>query len=113
MDYVLVGLGGAFGSIARYSLGKIISEKTKTKFPFGTFVINITGAFLLGIVSSISISINWYVLLADGFLGAYTTFSTFMYEGFSLFDNNKLNAYVYIMGSLVLGIIGFLMGSSI
>ncbi|ERI92527.1 protein CrcB [Clostridiales bacterium oral taxon 876 str. F0540] len=114
MNYLLVGIGGAFGSITRYSLGRFISSKTKSKFPFGTFFINITGAFLLGILSSSGAGSSVYSLLGDGFLGAYTTFSTFMYEGFNLFqDNKKLNAFIYILGSLIIGIIGFMLGALI
>lgn len=114
MEYVLVGFGGALGSIVRYSLGKFVSERTKTKFSFGTFIINITGAMLLGIVSSAGVGSSWYLFLADGFLGAYTTFSTFMYEGFNLLQHKKkLNAFIYILGSLILGILGFIIGSKI
>jgi len=114
MDYVLIGIGGACGSIVRYQLGRIISEKSKARFPWGTFIINITGALLLGFLSSIGAGINLSHLLADGFLGAYTTFSTFMYEGFNLFqDKEKLNAYIYILGSLILGVIGYALGASI
>lgn len=114
MDYILVGIGGACGSIARYQLGKVISEKSKARFPWGTFIINVTGALLLGFVSSIGVSTNILHLLADGFLGAYTTFSTFMYEGFNLFkDNEKLNAFMYILGSLILGITCYALGSKI
>lgn len=110
MNFILVGVGGALGSIARYSLGKVISEKSKSWFPLGTFVINITGALLLGVLSSRGSS-DMYLLLGDGFLGAYTTFSTFMYEGFNLFqDNKKLNAIIYILISLIFGIIGFSLG---
>lgn len=112
MQYVLVGIGGAFGSLARYSLGKLIAERIKTRFPLGTFIINITGALLLGLVSSVVSNGSWYHLLADGFLGAYTTFSTFMYEGFNLFQGkSKLNSIVYIMGSIILGLIGFVIGT--
>lgn len=111
MNFVFVGIGGAFGSLARYQLGKVISQKSATTFPVGTFIINITGAILLGMVSSLDISKNMYLLLGDGFLGAYTTFSTFMYEGFNLFqENEKLNAFIYILGSLILGIIGYILG---
>jgi len=114
MAYVLVGLGGALGSVVRYSLGKFISRKLKGKFPYGTFIINITGAFLLGAVSSVAAGTNWYVFLAEGFLGAYTTFSTFMYEGFNLFlDKEKLNAITYIIISLILGLLGFELGNRI
>lgn len=111
MQYLIVGFGGIFGSIVRFALGKAIKEKTNTTFPIGTFLINITGAILLGLVNSLGVSSSLYLLLADGFLGAYTTFSTFMYDGFTLFqENEKLNAITYILGSLFLGIIGFIIG---
>jgi CrcB protein len=106
-----VGIGGIFGGLARFQLSKVISQKSTSVFPFGTFIINITGALLLGIVSSLKVSNNAYLLLGDGFLGAYTTFSTFMYEGFNLFqENEKLNAFVYVTVSLLLGIIGYVAG---
>jgi CrcB protein len=92
-------------------LGKLISEHAKGSFPVGTFLINITGAFLLGIVSGFTPSGTWYLLFGDGFLGAYTTFSTFMYEGFHLFEGKKvLNAMCYIAGSLLIGMVGYILG---
>lgn len=111
MNLLLVGIGGALGSIVRFQFGKIISRKSNRTLPLGTFIINITGALLLGILTSIDAGNNAYLLLGDGFLGAYTTFSTFMYEGFNLFrENEKLNAFTYIFGSLLLGIIGYFAG---
>jgi CrcB protein len=111
MDLIYVGIGGALGSLTRYKLGRLITEKSNTTFPIGTFIVNITGAILLGLLSCLEAKGNVYLLLGDGFLGAYTTFSTFMYEGFSLFqENEKLNAFIYIAGSLFLGIIGFVCG---
>ncbi len=111
MDIVLVGLGGAFGAVCRFQFGKIISQRQNTAFPIGTFTINITGALLLGIITSVNAGNNIYLLLGDGFLGAYTTFSTFMYEGFNLFQGKeKLNAFIYISSSLIFGIIGFMAG---
>ena len=114
MTYVLVAVGGTAGSIVRYSLGKFISEKSNISFPIGTFIINITGAILLGIVFSIGLSSNILLLLGEGFLGAYTTFSTFMYEGFNLFqEKEKLNAFIYILCSLILGTLGYAAGIKI
>lgn len=114
MSYILVGIGGALGSITRFVLGKYISEHSKTVFPRGTFVINITGALLLGIMVTFKSHNNAYMLIGNGFLGAYTTFSTFMYEGFNLFEQmGKLNAFKYIFSSLLLGILGFLIGTGI
>ncbi|MHC1720029.1 MAG: fluoride efflux transporter CrcB [Clostridiaceae bacterium] len=111
MDYLLVAVGGAFGSITRFVIGRRITEKSRTNFPIGTFLINISGAFLLGVVSSFGLNSNISMFIGTGFLGAFTTFSTFMYEGFNLFqDNEKLNALGYIFGSLILGIIGFVVG---
>lgn len=114
LEYILVGAGGAFGSIIRYTLGKYVSGHTKSEFPAGTFFINITGALLLGILTGAQINKSLYLFFGDGFLGAYTTFSTFMYEGFNLFQNReKLNAFIYILGSLFIGIIGFAIGLKI
>lgn len=112
MHYIIAGIGGVFGSITRYKLGKAISERSNSVFPLGTFLINISGAFLLGIVSNIDLSSSLYFLLGDGFLGAYTTFSTFMYEGFNLFQENALlNAISYIGLSVILGIIFYALGA--
>lgn len=114
MEYFIVGIGGIFGSIARYGLGKYISERSKADIPIGTLIINVSGAILLGVVSMIYKDGKLYLLLAEGFLGAYTTFSTFMYEGFNLFKENEIeNAAFYIFITLLLGIIGYIMGMRI
>lgn len=111
MNFLAVGFGGMLGSLTRYGLGKFITRKSKSSFYWGTFIINISGAFLLGIVNSLNLDKVLLLLLADGFLGAYTTFSTFMYEGFHLFkDNHKLNAVIYILASLLLGLAGYFAG---
>ncbi len=112
MSLIFVGVGGVLGSITRYYLGKVITQRSKhTLFPIGTFIINLSGAMLLGFVTGVDVSRNVYMLIADGFLGAYTTFSTFMYEGFNLFqDNEKKNAVAYIFVTLIMGIIGYMIG---
>jgi CrcB protein len=110
MEILWVGLGGAAGSLARYVIGREISAKTKNTFPWGTLAVNISGALLLGIVLSLNVPRNAALLLADGFLGAYTTFSTFMYEGFHLFRSSRANASAYIAGSFVLGMAFFAAG---
>jgi CrcB protein len=112
MEILLVGLGGAAGSLARYALGRAISNRTVSAFPWGTLAVNVSGALLLGIVIGFDVPHNVALLLADGFLGAYTTFSTFMYEGFHLFRSNRVNAMVYIVGSLLLGLAFFALGYS-
>lgn len=111
MEYLIVGIGGFFGSITRYGLGKYISERSDADIPVGTLIINVSGALLLGVVSMLYKDGKLYLLMAEGFLGAYTTFSTFMYEGFNLFqDNEKKNAILYIIGTLFIGILGYILG---
>ncbi|HYE83977.1 MAG TPA: fluoride efflux transporter CrcB [Clostridia bacterium] len=112
MKYFIVGVGGMLGGITRYALGKWISERCTGIIPIGTLLINISGAFLLGIVSSMYLSKeNLYLLLAEGYLGAYTTFSTFMYEGYNLYrEDERKSAVIYILGTLLLGMIGFITG---
>lgn len=108
---LLVGIGGISGSLTRYALGRLLTGRS-ARFPVGTYVINITGAFLLGLISITLAGTSIYYLLAVGFLGAYTTFSTFMYEGFRLIeDKRSLNAAIYIVSSIVLGAISFTIGA--
>lgn len=114
LNLLWVGVGGVFGGLCRFQLGKVVSEKANTAFPIGTFLINISGALLLGLLTGIEPGNKIYLLLGDGFCGAYTTFSTFMYEGFNLFqESEKLNAFLYVLGTLLLGVIGYVCGWAI
>ena len=114
MELVLIGIGGAAGSVARYSIGKWMAQRGSGAFPWGTFFVNVTGAVLLGFVIGLKPGESMGFLLAEGFLGAYTTFSTFMYEGFELFrDNEKKNAVFYILFSLAVGIAGYFAGAAL
>ncbi len=85
--YLWVGIGGFAGAIARYALGVWIYDRLGTRFPYGTFVINITGCFLIGVIltvldSRVGVPPAWRLAIPIGFIGAYTTFSTFEYETF-------------------------------
>src|SRR5665647_399229 len=114
MGYFIVGFGGALGSVTRFAIGRRLSETSNSWMPAGTFFVNISGAILLGVISTIGLDGNMYLLLGEGFLGAYTTFSTFMYEGFNLFkEDEKKNACTYIIGTFIFGIIGFIIGIEI
>jgi len=114
MEIVLIGIGGAAGSVIRYTIGKWIAQRSSGNFPWGTFFVNATGAVLLGLVIGMRPGTAAGFLLAEGFLGAYTTFSTFMFEGFELFrGNEKKNAVFYILFSLAVGAAGYFAGSAL
>jgi len=110
-EFLLVGAGGALGALARFGLGRMITSRSRVKFPLGTFAVNLSGALLLGLLTSLGAGGSTYLILGEGFLGAYTTFSTLMYEGFGLFADKKRDSAAYIIGSLILGILGFFAGT--
>ena len=101
MEYVFVGLGGVFGALTRYGIGKWVGQRWKGDFPLATFGINITGSFVLGILYIVFLnaggSVLWIKNLSTtGFLGAYTTYSTFSYEIINLIeDGEKITAAKY------------------
>lgn len=107
--YLVVAVGGALGAMARYWLGSVIGQALPSRFPYGTVVINITGCFIIGFFltlasEKINISPNWRLAVAVGFVGAYTTFSTFEYETFKLVETGSgLSALMNVIVSLVLG----------
>jgi len=85
VKYVMIGVGGFVGAIARFVIGSYVGNKLGTRFPYGTFVINCSGSFLIGLILTLLTEkthwdANWRYLIPIGFIGAYTTFSTFEYE---------------------------------
>jgi fluoride exporter len=118
-----VGLGGFLGANARYLLGGFISDRWGVGFPLGTFVINVSGSFILGFFMAYAQDRPWLepsarLLFAVGFVGAYTTFSTFEYETMRLLQQREiLLAMVNIFGSLLSGMVavfaGFMLGELI
>lgn len=110
-NILLVGAGGAVGSIARYLCQKYISEGHPHAFPFGTFVVNITGCFIIGLLFGLVekgqlLNPEWRLLLITGFCGGYTTFSSFAAENIQLLKDGHLAYFsLYTAGSVVLGII--------
>jgi len=103
---IIVGLGGAIGSIARWSIYELIPSNPQTEIPWGTISVNLLGAFLLGIIMAISIihSINSDITLffTMGILGGFTTMSTFGFETFTMLEsNNTSSATIYILLNLL------------
>ncbi|MBF0487840.1 MAG: fluoride efflux transporter CrcB [Nitrospirae bacterium] len=118
-DYLLIGIGGAVGAIARYALAFWIIGKWGRVFPLGTFVINVSGSFLIGFVMSILAARNiidpqWRLLIVVGFLGGYTTFSAFEFEtGTLLKQGESLAAMLYVALSVIVGFIALRIGDAL
>jgi len=113
---LIVGAGGFAGAVARYALGLWIGQRWGRSFPLGTFVINVSGSFLIGflmplLTERILANPQWRMLLVVGFLGAYTTFSTFEYEtGALLKDGEWLFASMNVILSVFVGFLALKLG---
>jgi len=113
---LVVGIGGALGAIARYLINISPLANLFEKFPFPTFFINITGSFLIGFLlilftDKFAINDNLRLAIIVGFLGAFTTFSTFELEIWELIKENQFpTAFLYLFLSVVVGFIGVLSG---
>ncbi len=109
--YLLIALGGAAGSIARYWVGSTVSGRIGAKFPYGTFVINITACVIIGFALTFlskraDLSPAWRYLIPIGFVGAYSTFSTYEWETLSTLRSGAFFlAALYAFGSLLLGLV--------
>jgi CrcB protein len=115
--YLVVLAGAGLGGLARYVAGTWIMAKYGGRFPLGTFVINITGAFLIGVLMTLLTERfqphpNWRLFLVVGILGGYTTFSSFEYETYqAVRDGERWLGLVYVGGSVMLGYLGVWLGS--
>ena len=110
-----IGLGSCLGGISRYLLWQFVQNKFLSTFPYGTLSVNLIGCFLIGIVFALgergSISIEWRFFLATGFLGGFTTFSSFSNEATGLLRSGQLvQAFTYILGSVVIGLLATFVG---
>ncbi|HTA50599.1 MAG TPA: fluoride efflux transporter CrcB [Verrucomicrobiae bacterium] len=109
LKYLMVGIGGGLGSILRFWLGSYIGTRMGTRFPYGTFVINITGSFLIGVVFAFLTartqwSPNWRYLIPIGFIGGYTTFSSFEYETLQTIRDGQIGlGLLYVGASVAVG----------
>jgi fluoride exporter len=110
-------IGGTAGTIARYALAGFVYRIMGTDFPYGTMIVNLSGCFLIGFLASISenkfmLDPNTRVLLMIGFCGAYTTFSTLIFESNNLLkDGEMVRAFLNILVSVIVGLIVFRFGS--
>jgi len=108
--YLMIAVGGALGSMARYWVGSTISGRMGARFPYGTMVINMTACVIIGFTLTYfgkraDLNPAWRFLVPIGFIGAYSTFSTYEWETLSAMRSGAfLLAAIYAAGSLVLGL---------
>ena len=108
--YLLIAAGGALGSIARYWVGSTIAGRMGTRFPYGTFIVNLTACLVIGFSLTylgrrVELSPAWRFFIPIGFIGAYSTFSTYEWETLSTLRAGAFAmAAVYAVGSLIVGL---------
>ncbi len=116
MKYLIIGMGGFIGANMRYLVGSWVSKRWGMSFPYGTFVVNLSGCFILGLFATLAYRLawndHWRLLIAVGFVGAYTTFSTFEYETLQLIaESRQLGTAAWnIGGSVLLGLLAAFLG---
>lgn len=114
--YLLVGVGGFLGSISRFFVAQTMQKMLQTTFPYGTLTINIVGSFILGVIYGVGEYFNWLtpnvrLLLAVGFCGGFTTFSTFAYENITLLrDSQYFGFFLYLSVSIIAGLFAAWLG---
>lgn len=112
IDAVAVGVGGFAGAVSRYLIGRLVLKIWRSDFPAGTFLVNLTGSFALGILAGHPYLFAAFfdgsirAALGIGFMGSFTTFSTFMYETFNLAGKGKqLLGVLYVFISILSGLL--------
>ena len=117
--YIMILLGGATGSLTRFLIGSAIMNRVGGRFPYGTVFINLTGSFLIGFIMTLLTERfkphpNWRFLLVVGFLGGYTTFSSFEYETLGLVqEGSRWLGLVNAIGSVALGYLAVWLGAAV
>jgi CrcB protein len=116
MNYLLVFLGGGLGSVLRHTVNVICPRYLGTDFPYHTFIINITGSTVMGLIAGYfafkgDASQSWRLFLMTGILGGYTTFSAFSLDTAVLYERGEIGlALFYVLGSVIFSILGLFAG---
>jgi fluoride exporter len=118
LAWIGVGVFGALGAYARFSVGAAVTARRPSPFPYGTFVVNLTGGFVLGALVGLSVAGDALLVLGTGLLGGYTTFSTWMVEAQRLGeDGDFARMLLYLLGSMAAGLaatgLGWLAGGAL
>ena len=117
--YLAIAFGGALGALSRYWLTVSIERFNGTGFPLGTFMVNLLGSFLIGLLyilfaEKLSVADQWRPVIISGFLGAMTTFSTFSLDALLLFQQGHYNtALFYVLSSVMICIFAAYVGMQI
>jgi len=103
--WVGIGVLGAAGSLMRFRVGATVTARWPSAFPFGTFAVNVTGSFVLGVLTGLSLSGDVMLIMGTGLLGGYTTFSTWMVEAQRLGETgDRTLLWLYLFGSMLAGL---------
>ena len=108
---VLIGIGGLLGSISRYLTASLFAKVFSSPFPYGTFIVNVVGCLIIGIIYGISerynwLSADWRIFLTTGFCGGFTTFSSFAHENINLLQASEYLTFAsYSIGSFAIGLL--------
>ena len=118
LKYLIVGVGGFLGAVARYIVATYIGSRYGVRFPYGTFVINMSGCFLIGFIVTLlartTASQYWRYFIPIGFIGAYTTFSTFEYETLRAGQDGQFTTgLLNVAFSVVVGFVAVWAGAAI
>ena len=119
LKYFLILIGGGAGSLARFFVANAIAARWATRYPWGTVIVNVTGCFLIGLILTLltergQLDSNWRFVLVIGFLGGYTTFSSFEWETFSAVRGGGLwIGLANILGSVTLGYAAVWLGAQL
>lgn len=111
MNLMMIALGGALGAVSRFLLGNAVSKAVGSALPYGTFVINVIGCFAMGLLMTLIVDREmlpaaWRLFLCVGFLGGFTTFSSFGYEALMMLTEGRLlDVLAYVGGSVALGLV--------
>ena len=113
---VAVALGGAFGAVARYGVDRVIERRSDSLFPWSTFVINIAGCLVIGVLIAALVdrhhTPDWLRAgLVIGVVGGFTTFSTFAQEELDLLETHIVTALAYVLASVAVGVAAVFVGS--
>jgi CrcB protein len=117
VQYVAIAVGAMLGANLRFIVGTWAADRFGADFPYGTLLVNVSGAFAIGLLLAflaerVGVNPMWRLFFATGFLGGYTTFSSYAWETLALTEQGDwLRAVIYVVGSNAIGLLGVWLGA--